>query len=341
MSSNQSSQNSELPQDIVKKISEYLRDQPEKLVTLMCFFSDHDNQSTQKYIQTLRAVFNNEKAFQGIVDKLVEDTTKLRDDPNYLLVMADIWNNYLEPNEKKNVGDGQRFDFQSILSTRELMGATASASYNFIATLSKLDSSAQGRVITLIINVAENTVGTDLALTLSQRFNNLLQVSRSPAGKMVSVGLLAVYLTIEAWNNLKLWYNGEISGKRCAKSIIDSLAGAVGGYGGGMAGAAMGTYIFPGVGTVIGAVVGSVAGTTVTSSLSDWATLMMFDLPKSVALENAYIFLGLQNGASNDEINSSFRRLALRYHPDKGGNYDDWHKLQLSMGIVKLSKGEI
>jgi hypothetical protein len=339
MSSDQSSQNSGLPQDILNKISEYLRDQTEKLVTLMCFFSDHDNQSTKKYIQTLRAVFNNEKAFQGIVDKLVEDTTKLRDDPNYLRVMADIWDNYLKPNEKKNVGDGQRFDFQAVLSNRELMEATTS--YNFIATLSKLDPSAQKRVVQLIINAAENTVGTDLALTLSQRFNNLLQVSRSPAGKMVSVGLLAVYLTIEAWNNLKLWWRGEISGKRCAKNIIDSLAGVAGGYGGGIAGAAMGTLIFPGVGTVIGAVVGSIAGTAITSCLSDWITQKIFDLPKSVALENAYRFLGLQNGASNDEINSSFRRLALRYHPDKGGNYDDWHKLQYYMAIIKISKGEI
>jgi hypothetical protein len=340
MSSNQSSQNSELPQDILNKISEYLRDQPEKLVTLICFFADNDNESTTKYIQILRTVFNNEKAFEGVVDKLVEDTTKLRDDPNYLRVMADIWNNYLEPNEKKNVGDGQRFDFQTILSNRELIEATVS--YNFIATLSKLDPSAQERVVQLLINAAENTVGTDLALTLSQRFNNLLQVSRYPAaGKMVSVGLLAVYLTIEVWNNLKLWWRGEISGKRCAKNIIDSLAIVAGGYGGGMVGAAAGAYIFPGVGTVIGGVVGSLAGTTVTTSLCDWATQKIFDLPKTVALENAYIFLGLQNGASNNEINSSFRHLALMYHPDKGGNYDDWHKLQFSMAIIKMSKGEI
>lgn len=148
-------------------------------------------------------------------------------------------------------------------------------------------------------------------------------------------------LTFEAWNNLKLWWRGEISGKSCAKTIIDSLAGIAGGYGGGIAGAAVGTLIFPGVGTVIGGAVGGVAGTTITSCLSDLLTQQIFDLPKTVALEKAYRFLGLQNGASNNEINSSFRRLALRYHPDKGGNREDWCKLQSYMGIMKVSKGEI
>jgi hypothetical protein len=334
MSRNQSNQNLGLPQDILNKISEYLGNKSENLTTLMCFLADIDNPNTQKYIQILRAVFNNEKAFQGIVDKLVEDTTKLRDDPNYLRVMADIWNNYLEPNEKKNVGDGKRFDFQSILSNKELIEATTS--YNIVALLSKLDPSAQRRMVQQMMWITANTtVGT--GSTVAVYTNKLLQVMRSPALKMVSVGLLAVYLTIEAWNNLKLWWRGEISGKRCAKSIIDSLAGVAGGIGG----AAMGTLIFPVVGTVIGAVVGGVAGTAITSCLSDWLTQKIFDLPKSVALENAYRFLGLQYGASNNEINSSFRRLALRYHPDKGGNYDDWHKLQYSMAIIKLSKGEI
>lgn len=101
---------------------------------------------------------------------------------NYLRVMADIWNNYLEPNERRNVGNGQRFDFQSVLSNSNLMEALVP--YNFITRLSRLNPSAQERAVQLIIDAAaaSRMVGTDLALTLSQRFNNLVQVSRSRAG---------------------------------------------------------------------------------------------------------------------------------------------------------------
>jgi hypothetical protein len=50
--------------------------------------------------------------------------------------MADIWNNYLKPNKKNNVRDGQRFYFPLVLSDMSLMEATAA--YNFISALSKL-----------------------------------------------------------------------------------------------------------------------------------------------------------------------------------------------------------
>lgn len=50
--------------------------------------------------------------------------------------MADIWNNYLKPNKKKNVRDGQRFYFPLVLSDMSLIEATAAN--NFISALSKL-----------------------------------------------------------------------------------------------------------------------------------------------------------------------------------------------------------
>lgn len=145
-------------QDILDKIAKYLKDDPKNLSTLMCFFADHDNESTKRYIQVLRTVFENDKAFQGIVDKLVEDTKKLENDPNYIRIMADIWNNYLKPNENNNVGViGQRFDFQLVLSNNNLTKTTAV--FNFISTLSKLDSTVQNKVIQLMTKIAEATVG--------------------------------------------------------------------------------------------------------------------------------------------------------------------------------------
>ena len=52
-------------------------------------------------------------------------------------------------------------------------------------------------------------------------------------------------------------------------------------------------------------------------------------------LEKAYKLLGVNYDATMDEIQSRYRRLALKYHPDKGGDYDDWHKLVKAMDIIK------
>ena len=133
-------------QDIMVKIAKYLKDESKILSLFMCFFADRDSESTERYIQVLRAVFENDKAFQGIVDKLVEDTKMLENDPNYIGIMADIWNNYLKPNEKANVGEGQRFDFQLVLSDMNLMQTTAA--YNFVYTLSKFHPTLQDEVVT-------------------------------------------------------------------------------------------------------------------------------------------------------------------------------------------------
>jgi DnaJ-class molecular chaperone len=67
--------------------------------------------------------------------------------------------------------------------------------------------------------------------------------------------------------------------------------------------------------------------------------LKLFDLPKDKSLENAFIYMKLNHHASNQEINTRFRELCLQYHPDKGGNAEDFHKLQTSMAIIRLSKG--
>jgi hypothetical protein len=73
-----------------------------------------------------------------------------------------------------------------------------------------------------------------------------------------------------------------------------------------------------------------------------WSIQKFFNFFKADPLEKAYNFLELKyvDGASNDVINSNFRRLALKCRPDTGGSYDDWYDLQYSMSFIKLSKGE-
>ena len=175
----------------------------------------------------------------------------------------------------------------------------------------------------------------------NQNFDRLFRGSNlvSLATK-VQVGLIVTSLTLETYDSLNLWWKGEISGKRCAKNVIDSCASVVGGIYGGMLGAAAGTCIAPGPGTIIGGLAGGIAGSVVMHSLSDWLTQHLFDLPKEVALENAYRFMQLDHKASNDEINSKYNRLAWEYHPKVSKNVKNWLKLQTCMDVIRTSKGQ-
>lgn len=73
---------------------------------------------------------------------------------------------------------------------------------------------------------------------------------------MALVALCALQLTYEAIKNIRQWYNGEISGKRCAKNLIDTTFTIAAGVGGGAAGAALGSLAGP-VGTIVGAFAGN------------------------------------------------------------------------------------
>jgi hypothetical protein len=39
-----------------------------------------------------------------------------------------------------------------------------------------------------------------------------------------------------------------------------------------------------------------------------------------------------------DVIESRYRRLTLKYHPDKGGSYANWHKLGKALADIKKER---
>ena len=158
---------------------------------------------------------------------------------------------------------------------------------------------------------------------------------------MASERIDPLRLTNEAIKNLKLWWEGQISGKRCAKNIIDASAAVLAGLGGGVGGAAIGALAGP-VGAVIGGTIGTIVSAVTAGALVDQLTKTIFDLPKDVATEKAYYYFGLSQSASNQDINEAYRRLCLQHHPDKrGGSAEKFLELQSNMGIIKMHRGEM
>ena len=305
-----------LPQDILNKIAEYLKDAPEKLLTVLTFLADYDKDITKRYIQLLNTVLNVTKAFNALVDKIVEMTEKLKNDPNFLRIMADIWNNFLMPKEERNDGDLPDNQYKKSIVPC------------LVAWLSRIDETIWEKV------------GSFALRALSKEVNPTLRHSTESIAIKISVGLAGVFLAAHGIYTMRRWWKGEISGERCAKIIMDSFLTAAGGVGGGMAGAALGNCISPGIGGIIGGIAGGVVGVVAAKKLSEWLTQKIFGLPNNEALENAYIFLELKYGASNDDINNNYQRLAMKYHPDRGGKWEDWNKLQVSMTTIKISQDE-
>jgi hypothetical protein len=137
-----------------------------------CFFSDHEVEITKWYYPVLDAVKGNCKAFQFILDNLVEDPGKLTTSPDHLKSMADIWNNHL-----KTI-------LHNISSSPTLK---ASAAYNFTGTLSKLPPNVQNEVIQLTMTCAGSAIAFPLTInSLSQIFKRtILTVTTSKYGNPI------------------------------------------------------------------------------------------------------------------------------------------------------------
>ena len=93
--------------------------------------------------------------------------------------------------------------------------------------------------------------------------------------------------------------------------------------------------------SAIGGMIGGLTGFQTGRYLMERITSSILDLPKTEALEKAYIFMGVHHSAGNSELNKAFRRLAMKYHPDKlTGSTFYFLELQLNFQIIKEDRGQ-
>lgn len=159
--------------------------------------------------------------------------------------------------------------------------------------------------------------------------------------QLVKVALHGVYLSAEALRHIYMWWKGEISGRRAAKSIVDSSVTVGAGLSGGAGGAIVGAVVAGPLGGLVGGALGGILGAAAANILIDKLTRNIFDLPKTVAEENAYEYLGVSSSASNSDVNAAFWELCRKHHPDKGGDEEEFKILQAHMAIIRLARGDL
>ena len=52
-------------------------------------------------------------------------------------------------------------------------------------------------------------------------------------------------------------------------------------------------------------------------------------------MTDPYAILGLTKGATTDEVKKAFKRLAMKYHPDRGGDEDKFKEIKAAYELVK------
>ena len=117
--------------------------------------------------------------------------------------------------------------------------------------------------------------------------------------------------------------------------------GAGVGYAGTAAGVTVGGLAGPigaGAGGLVGGVAGAIGGGNAAKKLMEKITEKIFNLPKTVAEEKAYKYMGVDRRASDDQITRVYRKKALECHPDRGGNQEDFVELQMHLQIIRMAR---
>lgn len=61
----------------------------------------------------------------------------------------------------------------------------------------------------------------------------------------------------------------------------------------------------------------------------------MFRMVPDKGLEQAYMILGVDKNASQNEIDNAFRELSKKWHPDvTGGSPDKFQELEIAIAVI-------
>lgn len=296
-------------------------DMPESYARIIYLLSDSlAKDYAAPNIQSLKANIKRKADFAQLAERMVAETRKT--EPELKQFMNEIWNNYLKDNVPMHLDGYQRLEL--------------TAQYIFLRAIDNLSSDeiryyAVCRAVEALGRTNESNVhvgGASQRAGAPQQVVAVLQEARAPQLVDVFWGFCSETVV----NNIRKWWDGEISGKTCVTNIIGNVDRTLFNKGGASVGSAIGTGLW---GADWGAAVGSGLGGNVANALYDW----LFGLPKNKALDNAYKFIGLSETSSDSEFNSRYRQLALIYHPDKGGDRDKWNKLVCSVALIKKARG--
>jgi hypothetical protein len=290
-----------------------------------------DNSTITPAWRTLKLSLNSDVAFKSYAEYLADSTKEAKLDGNFVKIMNMVCSRMMDASEETlAVETYQKFQLAQIANfdARGVSGFMGLAhSWELIPV------STQRQILEMIPKIITSP-------QVTSAIDEVVGLVNKSGGNVVMVALAAIKLGYDAINSIYRWYKGEITGKRCCKNIVDSTFTVAAGAGGGVLGAALGSFVGP-FGTLAGGVIVGILSSTAANLLIDRWTQSLFGIPKEEALENAFNFLGVNVTASNNEVNTAYRKLCLKHHPDKGGKVEDFYSIQVYMGVIKAARGEL
>ena len=153
----------------------------------------------------------NEEVLKPYLDQLIKDTKRAENDWFYANMMRDIYMAYED--NRAFIDENALREFEPDPIYEKTLNGVAAAFH-------LIPSEQMGQFIVLLESLPKSWLLAPLT--------EAGKVANKVGGKVVGITLVAVQLSYAVISNMWQWWNGEISGKRCSKNIIDSVASIAG-----------------------------------------------------------------------------------------------------------------
>ena len=292
-------------------------------------------------LQTLKCAVNNDNEFNAFAQTLAEETKSDEKDPKFRLTMALICSLFLDvsKNELPEEDTNQKWssDLAKItdanITTRGLVISLARAWLN-------MSESTKTQIVEVIKRIADEQASeTEFEFVEYEECVDLMVKTDTDFEYVVK----DPKLRRNAIRSINLWWRGQMSGARCCKNVLESTVLFATLIRGLTVGATIGSSMGP-IGAVLGGVIGYHVYAIPAIFLLIFTNLFLqkvLGIPIEEVTENAYKYFGTTSSATDEEINSLYRKLCLKHHPDKGGNPEEFLLVKMHMAAIKADRGQL
>jgi hypothetical protein len=246
MASNSS--HNEMSEKLFKEIDKCLKSDPYLYLKFLAYIACDD-----QLIEILNHILNtNRNKFVEIIRLIAIEAENNLDHQEHIKILQELWNNYIVVSADLKIETASSDLKRFANLNKHKHGAVIQ--YNLLRSLSKIPPES----IVELINSIEKITLRSSTLTADVYNSSVSLLENAKQSQIIQVALLGVYLTYEAYQSIKDWWKGKISGKRCVKQIVDSVTSVAAGMGGGMIGGMIGASLFGPIGMVVGSFIGGI-----------------------------------------------------------------------------------
>ena len=204
---------------VMKMLANVFEDNPDELAKMTMILGFEED---PRYVQVLDGLIVNPEAFKTASLNIIQDMEESKKMPEYRKLMAVMYDNTLQGKDSEEI-----MDFEWTENDEAFQITTQ---FNILKAFKNLPKDLQSKVLEQTKPFSLSLLKTHLPSELQKyAMKSLAILENHGRNDVIPETIVIAQLSWHTYQNILRWWNGQISGQRCVKNIIDDVATVTGG----------------------------------------------------------------------------------------------------------------